>query len=1100
MGQWRLGLRGVLGLGIMVHMGCASCEEDAPSASDDMAGVSPDMTMDASPEVDMTRLPADMTPDGGGLPVDMPVDMAACDEAIPGSCGEGELCVQGMCVMATCEALMCGPTERCEPGAAGGFECVGNTCTTSADCPEARFCNAGGVCLEDVCVPATTSCSPSNSLRVCATDGSGVDLSVSCPLDCEEDAVTQQASCTCRDDWECPTSMRCEAGVCLGSGRAAECTLDPVPFAEAQPTLEMSWGTRLIPELPSPYPEFSNVAMTTIVANLDDDNLDGVINEFDFPEILFVGGPVTTPFNSSVPAYTGVLRVLRGGGPDKGATAMAVCGDQVWREGDSVDGLDCDVTTGKHFRVFGSIAVADMDGDGSPEIATMIRDFSDDDAGVVVVRVLSAAGDVLVDSAPVDTNDGVVGQVALNILDVDGDGMAEVLVGAHMFSFTVDDQGAWTQHDAFSPEGGKLRVACAGDFASTPGQEWFDGLVMWRKPVQPADRATRADCDGSETDDALNWCTNQLSVVWDQRDTIRTTGDATRQFSGLCAVADVWAGDAAPTSAAELDGKAEVVLIGEEELVILDAETGALLLRQDLNPLMDGEPRSLSNGGAPNIDDFDGDGMPEIGSAFSRRYIVADLQPTTDTCVAWESGTRAAPSEACTPGSCGDGEFCDASGASPVCRCLNNSWVKTTEDDSSRRTGSSVFDFNGDGAAEVVYNDECFFRIYDGRDGSALFEQPSEHITNIEYPVVADVDNDGNAEIIFSSTSQGVRCSIRGDIDPATGQPYSSAYNTGVQVWGDANDAWVSARRIWNQHAYSVTNVYEDGRIPTQPVAHWRPTTQGLLYNTFRSNPRSEGLAPDLVVTDVRLSSPMMGCGVLTTQLTITGRVENRGDLRVGPGVAVLVSGEWSDGRRKILRDAQGDPLVFVNAQSIEPLRSVRFELSYDAELDGETEPPETLFLEVDPDPALLAGSGLVVQSERECREDNNITEVPVEQDALPDLKLVSVASDVGGCPLLGASVLVRNEGSAPVSGVDVSFYAGSPDLGGKLLGTAQLQMALAPGEEATIIADLDLDVVNLLGLFLNIYAVVKPSGGEDECNLSNNVLAEPVEVFCPEG
>ena len=39
-----------------------------------------------------------------------------------------------------------------------------------------------------------------------------------------------------------------------------------------------------------------------------------------------------------------------------------------------------------------------------------------------------------------------------------------------------------------------------------------------------------------------------------------------------------------------------------------------------------------------------------------------------------------------------------------------------------------------------------------------------------------------------------------------------------------------SARRIWNQHAYHVTNVREDGTIPAHPKASWKFT------NTFRVN------------------------------------------------------------------------------------------------------------------------------------------------------------------------------------------------------------------------------------------------------------------------
>jgi hypothetical protein len=84
---------------------------------------------------------------------------------------------------------------------------------------------------------------------------------------------------------------------------------------------------------------------------------------------------------------------------------------------------------------------------------------------------------------------------------------------------------------------------------------------------------------------------------------------------------------------------------------------------------------------------------------------------------------------------------------------------RVTEDDSSRVTSSSVFDFNGDGAAEVVYNDECFFRVYDGLTSEVLFKNNSPSRTRIENPVIADVDNDGNAEIVFCSNNDASACS-----------------------------------------------------------------------------------------------------------------------------------------------------------------------------------------------------------------------------------------------------------------------------------------------------------------------------------------------------
>lgn len=133
--------------------------------------------------------------------------------------------------------------------------------------------------------------------------------------------------------------------------------------------------------------------------------------------------------------------------------------------------------------------------------------------------------------------------------------------------------------------------------------------------------------------------------------------------------------------------------------------------------------------------------------------------------------------------------------------------------DSSGAAGGTAFDFIGNGIAEAMYADEQNFRIYDGKTGEVLLTQPRSSNTISEYPTVVDVDNDGSAEILVVSIS---------------GQP-------ALQVLRDAEDRWIQARRIWNQHAYYVTNVREDSTIPQFPVNPWDH------LNTFRTNAQIEG-------------------------------------------------------------------------------------------------------------------------------------------------------------------------------------------------------------------------------------------------------------------
>ncbi len=144
-------------------------------------------------------------------------------------------------------------------------------------------------------------------------------------------------------------------------------------------------------------------------------------------------------------------------------------------------------------------------------------------------------------------------------------------------------------------------------------------------------------------------------------------------------------------------------------------------------------------------------------------------------------------------------------------------WIVDVDDGSGWATGTA-FDFLGDGVAEAMYADEQHLFVYDGETGEVLLQVPRSSSTLIEYPVVADVDNDGSSEIVVVSNT------------PFEGDQTSPA----VQVIRDAEDRWIQARRIWNQHSYHVTNVREDGSIPTYELPSW----QNL--NTYRTNAQIE--------------------------------------------------------------------------------------------------------------------------------------------------------------------------------------------------------------------------------------------------------------------
>ncbi|MBN8615736.1 MAG: hypothetical protein J0L92_34390 [Deltaproteobacteria bacterium] len=326
---------------------------------------------------------------------------------------------------------------------------------------------------------------------------------------------------------------------------------------------------------------------------------------------------------------------------------------------------------------------------------------------------------------------------------------------------------------------------------------------------------------------------------------------------GYAAVADL-----------DLDGAPEVVDVRSSTVTVRAGATGAVLIGAGGTWL--GTAMAIPGGGVggpPTIADFDGDGLPEISAAGSGAYAVYDPDCIEPRIAGREAGA------------------CDRMmGTTDALR-----WSAPVQDLSSSRTGSSVFDFQGDGVSEVVYNDECFLHVFDGRTGEEVLMEPwpNSSRTGQEYPLVVDVDRDGNSEIVVPAnndqvTRDGCRASYRRVFGYATDMDIPEAYRNGTHgifVLGDPGDRWVRTRPIWNQLAYSVTHVDDRGAVPATPPDNW--TVPGL--NNFRANVQGAGVfnAPNLTV-DLEI---VAACG--RAEILLSAVVRNVGSRGVAPGVPI---------------------------------------------------------------------------------------------------------------------------------------------------------------------------------------------------------------------
>jgi hypothetical protein len=338
-----------------------------------------------------------------------------------------------------------------------------------------------------------------------------------------------------------------------------------------------------------------------------------------------------------------------------------------------------------------------------------------------------------------------------------------------LYAFSKDGTQRWVSNTEYQPAQGKFNHTgiSFADFNGDgytevyAGHKIFDlesgrllldmNLSLGEMPQSPSYTAALTDVDGDGKPEIL--CENKIfKVTLSSR-----TGTAGNSFSVLKELpvpphtyshADAPYGIYTLAADFDLDGSVDVLVFGGNWFYIWDSRTG--VLKCDVT--RGGDPHA----GHPSLGDVDGDGYPEMVFAVRNKV------------VAWNVFSNGSPAE---------------------------KWAVPTAD-ASGFIGVSIFDFNGDGAGEIVIRDESALKVIDGRSASVLASRPCYSLTVHEYPVIADVDGDGMAEIIVTELAIGA--------DAFRDFGFLRVYNP------IAGTQWMTARKVWNEYFYTYAAVNSD--------------------------------------------------------------------------------------------------------------------------------------------------------------------------------------------------------------------------------------------------------------------------------------------------
>ncbi len=516
---------------------------------------------------------------------------------------------------------------------------------------------------------------------------------------------------------------------------------------------------------------FTNTIVAQEICNngIDDDN-DGLMDCYD-PDCCNNGSCATNYYN---PCPSNLI----GCGTDSivGSFSMR----QTWQSTELVNSLT-------------NVVVGDLDGDNVPEIvATKLSSTSN---GLVILN--SQTGTVKqfinVPTGGTTYNSGLV------LADMDNDGQAEIIYpkgdgfvecyeynGTRLWRSSARVTTAYATlatvadlnqdglpevvvgRGILNGQNGTVMGTLLGSFGTTIGQNSI-GDVGTAMAVDVFPHTFCTDCTGLEvvagnTVYAVGINTTTNTAVVTATVVLNTEPD------GMTSIAD-WDGDG------DLDGIiTHTAGNGLVRLYVWDLQTPTLMMTTGNIARLGGGTVGV---GVATVADIDNNGMLEAAFVLNRRLVVVENSGTLKWSIA--------------------------------------------NSDRSGLTGITLYDFDGNGQYELVYRDESRLRVYNANTGVLVQSLSCTSLTGSEYPVIADMDGDGETEILCTCGGSGL-----------TGL---------VTAFESAGTPWVTSRPLWNQYQYFSTNINDDLTVPRIQQSH-HIVGDSIELNAIRKQYQATGQTP----------------------------------------------------------------------------------------------------------------------------------------------------------------------------------------------------------------------------------------------------------------